>query len=56
MRFPELTCELLSQRYTRLGERHYRYESNAGAFVADIHVDHYNVVTRYGDLWDRVTG
>jgi hypothetical protein len=55
VRFPDLACERLPQRYTRLGERHYRYESNSGSFAADIHVDDHGVVIRYGDLWDRVT-
>jgi hypothetical protein len=54
VRFPELTCERLLQRYTRVDGLLYRYESNGGGFAADIHVDDHGVVTRYGDLWERV--
>jgi hypothetical protein len=54
LRFPELTVEPLPQRYTRLGDRLFRYESNGGDFVADLEVDEIGLVTRYGNLWERV--
>ena len=38
VKFPELTIQTLSQRYTRLGRNIYRYESNTG-FSAEIVVD-----------------
>ncbi|HEU0053514.1 MAG TPA: putative glycolipid-binding domain-containing protein [Longimicrobium sp.] len=56
VRFPGLTVEVLPQRYTRLDERRWRYESRRGSFVAELEVDADGVVTRYGDLWERVQG
>lgn len=55
VRFPELTVEPLAQRYTRLDERRYRYESASG-FVAELEVDELGLVVRYGDIWERVGG
>jgi hypothetical protein len=54
VRFPELTVEKLPQRYTRLDERRYRYESRGGAFTAGVEVDAHGLVVRYGGLWERV--
>ena len=54
VRFPELTLEPLPQRYTRLDERHYRYESNNGAFVAELEVDDLGLVVSYEGGWERV--
>lgn len=56
VRFPTLTLERLRQRYTRLDEHHYSYESGNGSFRADLEVDDEGVVVRYGDLWERVSG
>jgi hypothetical protein len=53
VRFPELTIEPLPQRYTRLAERRYRYESAGGAFVAEIEVDDLGLVTTYEGGWRR---
>lgn len=52
--FPELAVELLPQRYTRLDERLYRYESNDGDFVAEIAVDELGLVVSYEGLWQRI--
>jgi hypothetical protein len=52
VRFPTLTVEPFPQRYTRLAERTYRFESEG--FEAEIEVDDLNLVVRYGDLWERV--
>jgi len=52
LRFPSLRLERLDQRYTRLGERAYRYESADGAFQRDIEVDGAGMVTRYPGLWE----
>jgi hypothetical protein len=52
--FPELTIERLPQRYTRLDDRRYRYESHAGAFQADIVVDDLGLVVSYEGLWQRI--
>jgi hypothetical protein len=54
VRFPELTIEPLPQRYTRLAERRYRYESAGGAFVAEIAVDDLGLVTTYEGGWRRI--
>ena len=54
VRFPELTVEPLPQRYTRLGERRYRYESGGGPFRAELAVDDLGLVTRYEGGWERV--
>ena len=54
VRFPELTIEPLPQRYVRLAERRYRYESAGGAFVAEIEVDDLGLVTTYEGGWRRV--
>ncbi len=51
VRFPELTIEPLPQRYIRLAERRYRYESAGGAFVAEIEVDDLGMVTKYEGGW-----
>jgi hypothetical protein len=52
--FPELTIEPLPQRYTRLDERRYRYESDGGAFVAEIEVDDLGLVVKYEGGWQRI--
>lgn len=54
VRFPELTLQRLAQRYTRVAELRYAYESAGGSFKADIDVDEQGVVVRYGQLWERV--
>jgi hypothetical protein len=54
VRFPDLTIEPLPQRYTRLAERRYRYESAGGAFVAEIDVDDLGLVTTYERGWRRI--
>jgi hypothetical protein len=54
VRFPELTLEPLPQCYTRLSDRQYRYESNGGAFVAELEVDDAGLVITYDGGWERV--
>jgi hypothetical protein len=54
LRFPELTLEPLSQRYVRLDERRYRYESQGGSFVAELEVDDLGLVVHYEGGWQRV--
>jgi hypothetical protein len=41
------------QRYTRLGERTYRYESSG--FEATLTVDEHDLVVDYPDLWRRIS-
>ena len=47
LRFPSFTLEPLVQRYTRTGERAYRYESGGGSFVAHLEVDAHGFVLHY---------
>jgi len=51
VRFPALTVQPLTQRYTRTGANRYRYVS--GAFATDIEVDDVGLVTRYEGGWIR---
>ena len=53
VKFPELTVQPLSQRYTRLGKNTYRYASNTG-FSAEIAVDDLGLVTAYPGGWERI--
>ncbi|HEX5167120.1 MAG TPA: putative glycolipid-binding domain-containing protein [Thermomicrobiales bacterium] len=53
VRFPTLASQPLSQRYTRLTEDSYRYESDTG-FSADLTVDADGLVTTYPGGWERV--
>jgi len=53
VKFPELTIQPLSQRYTRLSKDTYRYESNTG-FSAEIVVDDLGLVTSYANGWERI--
>lgn len=53
IRFPDLRVEPLSQRYTRLAEWRYRYESAGGSFVRELEVDELGLVVRYPGLWER---
>lgn len=49
---PSLTITAVSQRYTRIDERAYRYAS--GSFAADVIFDEHDLVTDYEGLWRRV--
>jgi hypothetical protein len=53
LRFPELTVQPLSQRYTRMAKNIYRYESDTG-FSAEITVDDLGLVTTYPGGWERI--
>ena len=52
--FPSLELEPLAQRYTRLSEREYLYESFLSGFKANLRVDEFGVVDRYSDIWTRL--
>ncbi len=54
LRFPSFALEPLEQRYTRLGETTFRYESAGGTFVREIEVNDAGLVTRYPDFWEAV--
>jgi hypothetical protein len=49
---PELTVRPAIQRYTRLDEATYRYES--GTFAANVTVDEDQIVTDYAGIWQRI--
>ena len=50
LRFPSFKLEPLEQRYTRLEENIYRYESG-GQFVVDLQVNQAGFVTDYPGIW-----
>jgi hypothetical protein len=52
--FPELAVSPDPQRYTRIGERHYRYDSLNGEFSREIEVDADGLVVSYEGLFRRV--
>lgn len=51
LRFPSFELEPLPQRYRRLDESTYRYESAGGGFVADLQVNPTGFVTNYPGIW-----
>ncbi len=51
LRFPDLTMEVLEQRYIREEPYGYHYESGGGHFQADLEVNALGLVTRYGHYW-----
>lgn len=53
VRFPALDMRPLAQRYTRLDERTYRYESDTG-FSAELTVDDMGLVISYPQGWERI--
>ena len=53
IKFPDLTLKPLRQRYTRLGENSYRYESGTG-FSANILVDELGLAIDYAGGWKRL--
>lgn len=53
VKFPELTVQPVSQRYTRTAQSSYRYASNTG-FMADILVDDLGLVMSYPGAWERI--
>jgi hypothetical protein len=54
VRFPDLELARLPQRYTRLAEDRYRYESLDSGFVAELEVDDLALVVRYPGWCERV--
>jgi hypothetical protein len=53
VRFPSLSIEPLSQKYTCISPTLYRYESATG-FSAEVEVDDLGLVVKYGNIWQRV--
>ena len=56
LRVPSLALEPLEQRYRRLDERNYVYESRGGQFTAKLAVNEHGFVTRYPPAWEEETG
>jgi hypothetical protein len=52
--FPDLAVQPLRQRYTRTGERTYRYESLESGFTAELVVDEDGLVRTYADFFERL--
>ncbi len=51
IRFPELDVVRASQRYTRLADRRYLYQSRT--FQAELDVDDLGLVVTYPGIWKR---
>jgi len=51
IRFPELEVVPAKQRYTRLSDRRYLYQSNT--FEAELDVDELGLVMTYPGIWER---
>ena len=54
VRFPDLAVIAFPQRYTRVADGRYRYESRGGDFTADLETDELGLVVNYSGLWERV--
>ena len=54
VRFPDLSLEPLRQRYTRLAEDRYRYESLDSGFTAQLVVDDLGLILEYSGWCQRV--
>jgi hypothetical protein len=53
VRFPDLSLEPLPQRYTRVSDDRYKYESGSG-FQTEMTVDESGLVIVYEKGWERV--
>ena len=51
LRFPSFALEPLEQRYRRIDDATYRYESAGGKFIAELRVNAAGFVTRYPNVW-----
>jgi uncharacterized protein len=56
VRFPDFQIERLAQRYVRLSEVEYRYESAVSGFKARLSVDEFGLVEEYEGVWLRAAG
>ena len=54
IRLPSCDITPLPQRYTRVADRTYRYESRGGEFSAQLEVDAHAMVIDYPPAWERV--
>jgi hypothetical protein len=55
LRFPGFTLERLDQRYRRVGDATYRYESAGGAFATELQVNSAGFVTSYPNFCETET-
>ena len=55
VRFENLKVERLRQRYSKIDNRCYRYESLSFDFEAVLEVDELGLIVRYGILWHSLT-
>jgi len=51
LKFPSFALEPLDQKYQRVDDNVYRYESGRGRFKADLEVDQNDLVTEYPGIW-----
>jgi hypothetical protein len=51
VQFPSLTVGPAHQRYTRLSEHRYRYESLHSGYQAEITVQNDGIVVQYDNIW-----
>jgi hypothetical protein len=51
VKFPELSVQLLEQKYTRRADDKYHYESGGGTFRRELTVDDKGFVVEYPDTW-----
>ena len=54
VQFPDLTVEQLPQKYARIDELSYQYETGDGEFRAVLEVDELGLIVRYGNFWERI--
>ncbi len=54
VRFPQFDVVPFPQRYTRLDANRYLYESLIGDFKAELTVDDWGMVMKYGQYWEAV--
>lgn len=55
IRFPELSVIPARQRYTRVTEDHYLYESLDSGYQARLTVQNDGIVVQYADIWRALT-
>lgn len=56
MPVPSLAVQVSTQRYARLAERLWRFESLDTGFAAEVAVDDEGIVTEYAGLFRLVSG
>ncbi len=54
VKFPSLQIIRLDQRYTHVADGRYAYESAGGEFRAEIEIDEFGLVKKYGNYWTAI--